>query len=86
MGPDKYGNIVSVQPMGRARPRTVMRLGRVSELYRASILEAEACMSLLRFPDIFYFINRFIFLEKMNIAIQFFLDEVGVLYRETIRS
>uniref|UniRef100_A0A915Q6B4 CRAL-TRIO domain-containing protein n=1 Tax=Setaria digitata TaxID=48799 RepID=A0A915Q6B4_9BILA len=48
MGPDKHGNIILLQPMGRARPKTMMRLGRVSDLYRASVLEAEACMSFLR--------------------------------------
>ncbi|MCP9262913.1 Sec14-like protein 4 [Dirofilaria immitis] len=48
MGPDKHGNIIIVQPMGRARPKTMMRLGRVSDLYRASVLEAEACMYFLR--------------------------------------
>ncbi|EJW77210.1 CRAL/TRIO domain-containing protein [Wuchereria bancrofti] len=48
MGPDKHGNIILVQPMGRARPRTLMRLGRVSDLYKASILETEACMYFLR--------------------------------------
>lgn len=48
MGADSYGNIVSVQPMGRARPATLMPLGRVSDLYRSSILEAEACLSFVR--------------------------------------
>ncbi|VDN38779.1 unnamed protein product [Gongylonema pulchrum] len=48
MGPDKNGNIVAVQPMGRARPRTLMLLGRVSDFYLASIVEAEACMCFLR--------------------------------------
>uniref|UniRef100_A0A1I7VFG9 CRAL-TRIO domain-containing protein n=1 Tax=Loa loa TaxID=7209 RepID=A0A1I7VFG9_LOALO len=48
MGPDKHGNIILVQPMGRARPKTMMRLGRVSDLYKAAILEAEACMYFLR--------------------------------------
>uniref|UniRef100_A0A8R1TRV7 CRAL-TRIO domain-containing protein n=1 Tax=Onchocerca volvulus TaxID=6282 RepID=A0A8R1TRV7_ONCVO len=48
MGPDKHGNIIIVQPMGRARPKTMMRLGRVSDLYRASVIEAEACMYFLR--------------------------------------
>ncbi|VBB34145.1 unnamed protein product [Acanthocheilonema viteae] len=48
MGPDKHGNIILVQPMGRARPKTMMRLGRVSDLYRAAITEAEACMYFLR--------------------------------------
>lgn len=48
MGPDKHGNIILLQPMGRARPKTMMRLGRVSDLYRAAVLEAEACMYFLR--------------------------------------
>ncbi|KAK6112402.1 CRAL/TRIO domain family protein [Brugia pahangi] len=48
MGPDKHGNLILVQPMGRARPRTLMRLGRVSDLYKASVLETEACMYFLR--------------------------------------
>ncbi|CAG9533306.1 unnamed protein product [Cercopithifilaria johnstoni] len=48
MGPDKHGNIILVQPMGRARPKTMMQLGRVSDLYRAAVLEAEACMCFLR--------------------------------------
>ncbi|VDN06503.1 unnamed protein product [Thelazia callipaeda] len=48
MGPDKHGNIIFVQPMGQARPRTVMLAGPVSDLYRLSVIEAEACMTFLR--------------------------------------
>lgn len=60
MGPDKYGNIILVQPMGRARPKTMMRLGRVSDLYKAAVLEAEACMYFLRY---FIFIIHLTFVK-----------------------
>uniref|UniRef100_A0A915ATW2 CRAL-TRIO domain-containing protein n=1 Tax=Parascaris univalens TaxID=6257 RepID=A0A915ATW2_PARUN len=48
MGTDRNGNIVCVQPMGRVRPRSLMPTGRVSEFYRALILECETSMILLR--------------------------------------
>lgn len=48
MGNDKNGNIISMQPMGRVRPKSLIPTGRVSDLYRLSILECEASMALLR--------------------------------------
>lgn len=48
MGNDKNGNIISMQPMGRVRPKSLIPTGRVSDLYRLSILECEAGMALLR--------------------------------------
>uniref|UniRef100_F1L213 SEC14-like protein 4 n=1 Tax=Ascaris suum TaxID=6253 RepID=F1L213_ASCSU len=48
MSTDRNGNIVCVQPMGRVRPRSLMPTGRVSEFYRALILECETSMVLLR--------------------------------------
>lgn len=48
MGFDKNGNVVPIQPLGRVRPKSLMTTGRVSDLYRISILECEGIMQLLR--------------------------------------
>ncbi|VDK50551.1 unnamed protein product [Anisakis simplex] len=48
MGVDRDGNVICIQPMGRVRPRNLIPTARVSELYRALILECEASLALVR--------------------------------------
>ncbi|MFH4976463.1 hypothetical protein AB6A40_003172 [Gnathostoma spinigerum] len=48
VGPDNEGNIICIQPLGRVRPRKLICTGRVSDLYRAVIIECEACLALVR--------------------------------------
>ncbi|KAK0402395.1 hypothetical protein QR680_016312 [Steinernema hermaphroditum] len=48
MGYDKDGNVIAVQCIAKAHPKSLSSAGRVSELLRLNIMEAEAAFKLVR--------------------------------------
>lgn len=48
LGSDKNGNIINMHNIGKARPRSLLSSGRVSEFLRAAIFDCEGCQHLLR--------------------------------------
>lgn len=48
MGYDKEGNVVVVQSIGQIYPKVLVNCGRVSDVFRLSILEAALTMKLIK--------------------------------------
>lgn len=48
MGTDDQGNIIFMQSIARAHPKTLVKAGPVSMFYRISITQTEMCFKLIR--------------------------------------
>jgi hypothetical protein len=48
MGPDKEGNIIVVQSIGKIHPKSLVLCGRVSDVFYLSIIEAALTMKLIK--------------------------------------